>query len=323
MSDTQQAFILRIAPSRIDRVDEALKSNQIIIGWSEAQGLLKRGLSWEQFRQIIQDTYYSQGKDFRRAGKNAGNMWNFTQKMKTGDLVVVPHGPRFYIAEVAGEAIYESSRVNEDTAYRRPVKWLNRKQPIPRNQARVALASRMKVYQTCVDATDLIDQINEVLKESEAGKPSTFYDNLHQKLTKQALEEIRSGKMEPFAFQKLLERLLNSLGAKDTRIVPTRIDQGADIVARFSIANVSSFVLAVQAKHFQPTPPVDAVVIDQLLKGMESESADLGWVVTSGSFSKGAINYAKKLFEDKSIRIELVDGEQLASLILESGILYK
>lgn len=36
----QQAFVLRISPSRIDRVAEALTSNQIIIGWAKAKGLL-------------------------------------------------------------------------------------------------------------------------------------------------------------------------------------------------------------------------------------------------------------------------------------------
>lgn len=49
----QQAFVLRIAPGGIDKVPEALTTNQIIIGWAEAEGLLDTNLTWEQFREII------------------------------------------------------------------------------------------------------------------------------------------------------------------------------------------------------------------------------------------------------------------------------
>jgi hypothetical protein len=54
----QQAFVLRISPSGVDRVPEALESDQIIIGWAKAAGLLNTSLSWEQFRQVIHTTHY-------------------------------------------------------------------------------------------------------------------------------------------------------------------------------------------------------------------------------------------------------------------------
>lgn len=38
-----QAFVLRITPSEIDRVPEALESNQIIIGWANTEGLYIEG----------------------------------------------------------------------------------------------------------------------------------------------------------------------------------------------------------------------------------------------------------------------------------------
>jgi len=41
-----------------------------------------------------------------------------------GDLVVVPYGNQFYLAEVEGDAYYAAQKVAEDRAYRRPVKWL-------------------------------------------------------------------------------------------------------------------------------------------------------------------------------------------------------
>jgi hypothetical protein len=51
-ANKQQAFILRIAPSEVDHVPEALQQNQLIIGWANATGLLDPELDWERFRSF-------------------------------------------------------------------------------------------------------------------------------------------------------------------------------------------------------------------------------------------------------------------------------
>ena len=53
----QLAYVLRISPGGVDRVEEALESDEIIIGWSEARGLNNRELEWEDFREIVHETY--------------------------------------------------------------------------------------------------------------------------------------------------------------------------------------------------------------------------------------------------------------------------
>ena len=89
------AFVLRIAPSGKDRVHEALESEELIIGWSRAKGLLDEKLQWEKFREIIHNSDYSDQKDYRKSGSAAGNMWRFIREMKQKDLVVVPYGNIF------------------------------------------------------------------------------------------------------------------------------------------------------------------------------------------------------------------------------------
>jgi restriction endonuclease Mrr len=91
-------------------------------------------------------------------------------------------------------------------------------------------------------------------------------------------------------------------------------------VAKFRVAGAFQQVLAVQAKHWQPDPPVDRSVVEQLIKGIEAEGATFGMVVTSGSIGADAVNRAEDHFVDKGIRIELVDGEQFAKLIVENGL---
>ena len=79
-------------------------------------------------------------------------------------------------------------------------------------------------------------------------------------------------------------------------------------------------ILAVQAKHWQPEPPVGKEVVEQLIRGIEAESANLGMIVTSGTVSEEAASLTEQYFEEKGIKIELVDGEQFAKLIVEHGI---
>jgi restriction endonuclease Mrr len=110
------------------------------------------------------------------------------------------------------------------------------------------------------------------------------------------------------------------LGAEEAKIVPRSQDKGADLVAVFRVAGTFQQIIAVQAKHWRPEPPVGRDVVQQLIRGMEAESATLGMVVTSGSISDEAIQAAEQYFEEKGLRIELVDGEQFAKLIVEHGI---
>ncbi|MDI7258988.1 MAG: restriction endonuclease [Thermodesulfobacteriota bacterium] len=316
-----KAFILRIAPSEIDHFPEALKSNELIIGWSKALGLLDPSLDWYQFRKILHDYYHSGDKDYTRSGRSAGNIWRFIREMNEGDLVVVPYGSDFYIARVTGPAYHDASKIDDDTAYRRSVEWLNGRTPIPRRFALATLQSRMKIRQTCVNASDLIDEIQDALKVgSETGTPS-FESDLRRNLILEAHKQICSGRLDSFAFERLVATILTSLGGKGVRIVPRNLDKGVDILAVFSLAHTFKFTLGVQARHYyKPEPPLGASVIDYLWAGMEAEGVSFGWVVTAGSFSQEAVDRKAEIEEKQGVQIELIDGEQLAAMVIDSGL---
>ena len=323
---TKKGFVLRIAPSGRDRVSEALENDHLIIGWAKAKGLLDQELEWEGFREIIREAYYADAENLRGAGNAGGHMWRFIRAMETGDLVVVPHGSEFYVGEVTGCAFYDENKVDEDSAYRRPVKWLHGKGSFPRAIAKSALVSRMKTRGTSADATDLVEEIESYSKVKDGTKPS-FEPDLRRRLIEATLDELRSGRMENFGFERLIETVLRGLGAVDTKIVSRRKDKGIDIYAMFLVAGAFRQVVGVQAKHFQPEPPVGAGAVRQLAHGIEEgpeeegpEKVTLGMVITSGNFSPEAEAEAKRYEEDKGIPIELVDGEQFAGLIVEHGL---
>ena len=134
--------------------------NELILGWSEAQGLLNPALSWETFRRIVGDTY---ALNLRRAGVQAQSLWIFITQMRRGDLVIVPHGGQFYLAEVDGEAYYIPPKVSEDRAYRRPVKWLNNYQPFLRKDASPQLRKALRAWQTCTRCDHLLPEVKKLV----------------------------------------------------------------------------------------------------------------------------------------------------------------
>ena len=321
----RNGWILRIAPSFVNRVQEALEAEALIIGWSVARGLLDKVLSWEEFRDIVRRSCYPDDENLRRAGAGSGHMWRFIREMGKGDLVVVPADSKmFYVGEIAGPAWFDENKVEDDTAYRRPVTWLNDKRPIPRSIAKVGLISRMKTRGTTANATDLLGQIEESLTAAadvERGEPTpAFGSDLKQGLVDHTLEELRGGRIESFGFEKLIEMLMSGLGAVSTRIVPRRLDKGIDVFAEFEIAGTFRQVVGIQAKHWTANPPVGADVVRQLIRGMESaeEPVSLGIVITSGTFDADAKATAEEY--RNTVPIELVDGEQLANLIVEHGL---
>lgn len=62
-------------------------------------------------------------------------------------------------------------------------------------------------------------------------------------------------------------------------------------------------------------------MVEQLIRGIEAEAANLGMVITSGSISDEALQAAAQYFDDTGVRVELVDGEEFAKLIVEHGIM--
>ncbi|MDX2351634.1 restriction endonuclease [Stutzerimonas xanthomarina] len=315
-----QAFVLRIAPSGVDLVHEALETDEIIIGWCRCPALINESLRRSDFRSHLKQRYYPEDSTLHRAGAATGHMWRFLREMNAGDLVVVPHGPRFHIAEITGDAYYTEDGVIRDAAFRRPVKWLNDKKPIPRRFAKAALISRMKIHGASAEATDLISEIKDALERAATGQKPSFQQELQSKLTSVVVEELRKGHMDSFGFEHLIKDLLKAMGAQTAEVIGRRIDKGADILATFRIAEAFSYKLAVQAKHWDDRAAVGPEVVQQLIDGIEDAGADLGMVITSGEVSQQAYNCASTYTEETGVRIELVDCGQFAKMLVEQGI---
>ena len=161
---TRRAFIVRLNPGDPpqDALPEAMQTNELILGWSEAEGLLNPKLTWETFRQVVKETY---DLDTRKAGGQAQSLWIFLREMKKGDLVVVPYGNQFYLAEVEGDAYYAPQKVAEDRGYRRPVKWLKNYQPFERAGS-PGLQKALRARQTCTSCDAQLADVEKLAYDS-------------------------------------------------------------------------------------------------------------------------------------------------------------
>lgn len=324
------AFVLRQAPCGVSQLDAiSLKENVIVNGWAEARGLHKLGEDeYYKCRDIIKQACYPGDKSMRRAGYAAGTMWRFIKGMKVGDWVVVPHsGAVFYLAEITGEACYDDGKgaVTAGSCYRRPVRWLNNKQPIERRLAKSRLASRMRTQQTSAEAVDLINDIADALLSAtqlSGGKApaakALFRDDLRVKMIKTTLHEIQTGHMNERQFELLVKRVALACGATSAEIVPRLHDKGVDIIATFNLGPVQQTRVGIQVKYYQGDLGVKP--IEQLIKGLEEEELSLGWLVTSGTIQESAQAELEKQLAGTNLQIQLVDGELLAGMIVDVGL---
>ena len=130
------------------------------------------------------------------------------------------------------------------------------------NHCFVSVSSRFRIIvQTAVKAACSI-----AFSFSLRGESPTFQSDLQARLVREVLAELRSGRIENFGFERLIQTVLRGLGASEVRIVPRSEDKGADLVAVFRVAGAFQQRVAVQAKHWQPEPPVGRDVVEQKLR---------------------------------------------------------
>ena len=105
--------------------------------------------------------------------------------------------------------------------------------------------------------------------------------------------------LTPGQFEEALAHLFRQMGFSATR-TPAVNDGGWDVVA---VKDGKTFLI--EAKHYSPSNPVGRPAVMKLHSAVISEQANGGVVVTSGVFSKPAIEFAEKN------GLTLVDGEML------------
>lgn len=317
----RNAFIIRCAPSKISRIDFVLEENQIVIGWSSTQDLLlKKEISREDFKQILIQEYSGYNENPYSLGQAVGYLWRFIREMQVGDYVLVPVPRAFYIGEVIEDAKYYPEGLENDTAIRRKVKWLNNKNSIPRDFCDAGLISRLKYQGTCVGAGDLVVGIENALNAANKNQPISFREQAKEKLKEDLILILssKSANLSPKKFEELIRQLLHGLGAKTSKIPSNRTYGNSiadvDVIADFEHLGIRIYV---QVKYHNHT--TDTHAVNQVIEAIKKDNPDnlqpiIGWVVSSARFTQEASNLAN----DNGIRC--IDVEELAEMIISIGL---
>lgn len=120
--------------------------------------------------------------------------------------------------------------------------------------------------------------------------------------------------MNPYAFERLTQRLLRECGFDDVKVTKKSGDGGIDGTGKLKINGIFSFNIAFQCKRYQGT--VGAPDIRDF-RGSLTTDIEKGVFITTGSFSQKAIEEASNPGKQQ---IDLIDGEDFITKLAEFGI---
>lgn len=120
--------------------------------------------------------------------------------------------------------------------------------------------------------------------------------------------------MNPYAFERLTQRLLRECGFDDVKVTKKSGDGGIDGTGKLKINGIFSFNIAFQCKRYQGT--VGAPDIRDF-RGSLTTDIEKGVFITTGLFSKQAIEEASNPGKQQ---IDLIDGEEFITKLAEFGI---
>ena len=121
--------------------------------------------------------------------------------------------------------------------------------------------------------------------------------------------------IDPYAFERLVARLLSKMGYNNIVVTQRSADQGIDVVAQVAVG-IMELKTAIQVKRSSQN--VGRPTVSQFRGDMLAlKDIDQGMIVTTGGFTKGALEVARL---PNTIPIILIDGTQLTSLLIEHHI---
>lgn len=158
--------------------------------------------------------------------------------------------------------------------------------------------------------TDMIE-----VEQAPEERMLAAYAELRQSLAQDLLERVQS--VTPAFFERLVVDLLVAMGYGGTvedagQVVGRTGDGGIDGVINEDRLGLD--VVYIQAKRWQHS--VGAPIVQQFAGSLQMHRARKGVLITTSSFT----DEAKRTADRMDARIVLVDGQQLANLMIEHGV---
>ncbi|MHB9058774.1 MAG: restriction endonuclease [Bacillota bacterium] len=296
-----------------EREGVALEKGVAAIGWDELPDLAKVS-SKEELEELYKTHYPDEKKT--TISNRVGQVWAFRERIKTGDLVVLPLKTRAAIAigQVSGGYEFRPD-LPEGARHTRPVKWL--REDIPRTDFGQDLLYSFGAFMTvCQISRSRAEERVRALLKGDRGhdKASDEEEAEITDLEEYALDQIRDYIGRKFRGHELA-RLVNDLLVAQgyhTELSPAGADGGVDILAGKGAMGFDQPRLCVQVKSSDS--PVDVSVFRELQGVMKNFDATQGLLVAWGGFKTSVSPLARTSF----FEIRTWDSGDLVSNLLEN-----
>lgn len=169
-----------------------------------------------------------------------------------------------------------------------------------------------------IDSRTVVNYVRSLDKKTkkvpqDPTDPSTAIDDYPEETLawRERLHQILIEEMSPDGFERLTQRLLRESGFVHVEVTGRTGDGGIDGKGIARINGLMSFHIAFQCKKYKGSVGSPEI---RDFRGAIVGRADRGMFITTGSFTKAAIEEANR---DGVSPIDLVDGDQLADKLKE------
>lgn len=271
-----------------DQEQGAYNNKVVTIGWNELPDL-SNIKSEEQLGELYSKIYPEEKK--MTAANRMGQIWNFINNIKKGDLVALPLKSQaaIVIGQVIGD--YEYKEYAHNIKHTRRVEWLR---TIPRSEFDQDLLFSLGAFMTVcrIQRNNAEERVRTLLKSE--GKT---VEKIKQELTTE--EQENSADIEQFAKDQIVKYLEAKFSghklaalvdgilraqAYVTKVSPPGADGGVDILAGSGPLGFDDPKICVQVKSSKS--PVDVGVLRQLEGVARNFKADYGILVAWGGLTK-------------------------------------
>lgn len=327
------------------------KHNKLTIGFSDFsnQDFINDVLKPKHYLErlhVVDDYVRSEWGGRETDHRTRYNIWRFIEGFREGDYVIVPTQGKFSVFKLLGKPLpirnldieelkdWNNKEVsinnllniegsNLDLGFYwevEPVQlWIERYE-----YADASLTSRMKIRTTNTLISDLKESVDRAIQGKKQNQPINLYASIMDTATPIVLKNILTD-LDDSKLEKLIKWYFERIGATNT-LIPSKNESGkegdADIIAVFEPLKTIYYV---QAKFHKGTTGNWAThqIIDYRKKKMELSANDtmddgynkISWVISTGdNFDEESVKLAQEN------RVQLINGEELARLILEAGI---
>ena len=159
----------------------------------------------------------------------------------------------------------------------------------------------------------VIKKVVSKSKTNSGGKAVEGDNSNNEKDWRERTSEILQN-LNPYAFEKLAQRLLRECGFSDVEVTKKSGDGGIDGTGKLRINGIFSFNVAFQCKRYKGQVGSPQI---RDFRGSLGTNIEKGVLITTGAFTREAKEEASS--EGKRL-IDLMDGEELINKLAEYGI---